>query len=101
MHARSVLESIVVVIRRLIPGSEGSTQEHPARRPDERGVRSEVLTEELGNEELDWVFADGRAAVVAHGSTLMTQDLDILYRVTEANVRRVREIRLPSWSLRH
>ncbi len=31
----------------------------------------------------------GGAAVVAHGSTLMTQDLDILYRVERDNVTRL------------
>jgi predicted nucleotidyltransferase len=31
----------------------------------------------------------GGVAVVAHGSTLMTQDLDILYQVVPANVQRL------------
>ncbi len=42
----------------------------------------------LAKHEVQFVLVGG-AAVVAHGSTLMTQDLDILYRVEESNVRRL------------
>lgn len=42
----------------------------------------------LAKHEVEYVLVGG-AAVVAHGSTLMTQDLDILYRVEAENVRRL------------
>ena len=42
----------------------------------------------LAKHDVEFVLVGG-AAVVAHGSTLMTQDLDILYRVTPDNVRRL------------
>jgi hypothetical protein len=42
----------------------------------------------LANHEVEFVLVGG-AAVVAHGSTLMTQDLDIVYRVEPANVNRL------------
>lgn len=42
----------------------------------------------LAKQGVEYVLVGG-AAVVAHGSTLMTQDLDILYRVTPENVHRL------------
>jgi predicted nucleotidyltransferase len=42
----------------------------------------------LAKHGVEYVLVGG-AAVVAHGSTLMTQDLDILYRVTAENVHRL------------
>lgn len=42
----------------------------------------------LAKHGVEYVLVGG-AAVVAHGSTLMTQDLDILYRVEADNVRRL------------
>jgi hypothetical protein len=42
----------------------------------------------LATHQVDFVLVGG-AAVVAHGSTLMTQDLDIVYRVEPDNVRRL------------
>lgn len=42
----------------------------------------------LATHQVQFVLVGG-AALVAHGSTLMTQDLDILYRVTPDNVRRL------------
>ena len=42
----------------------------------------------LAKHEVEYVLVGG-AAVVAHGSTLMTQDLDILYRVAPENVQRL------------
>lgn len=42
----------------------------------------------LAKHGVEYVLVGG-AAVVAHGSTLMTQDLDILYRVEPDNVRRL------------
>lgn len=42
----------------------------------------------LAKHGVEYVLVGG-AAVVAHGSTLMTQDLDILYRVEPNNVRRL------------
>jgi predicted nucleotidyltransferase len=42
----------------------------------------------LAGHQVEFVLVGG-AAVVAHGSTLMTQDLDILYRVDRANVTRL------------
>ena len=42
----------------------------------------------LATHGVEYVLVGG-AAVVAHGSTLMTRDLDIVYRVEPANVRRL------------
>ncbi len=42
----------------------------------------------LAKHGVEYVLVGG-VAVVAHGSTLMTQDLDILYRVEPDNVRRL------------
>lgn len=42
----------------------------------------------LAEHRVEYVLVGG-AAVVAHGSTLMTQDLDVLYRVTTDNVHRL------------
>ncbi len=42
----------------------------------------------LAKHRVQYVLVGG-AAVVAHGSTLMTQDLDILYRVEPENVERL------------
>ncbi len=42
----------------------------------------------LAKHRVEYVLVGG-AAVVAHGSTLMTQDLDILYRVAPENVHRL------------
>jgi predicted nucleotidyltransferase len=42
----------------------------------------------LARHHVEFVLVGG-AAVVAHGSTLMTQDLDIVYRVEPDNVRRL------------
>lgn len=42
----------------------------------------------LAKHEVEFVLVGG-GAVVAHGSSLMTQDLDILYRVEPENVRRL------------
>lgn len=42
----------------------------------------------LAKHKVQFVLVGG-AAVVAHGSTLMTQDLDIVYRVEDRNVRRL------------
>ena len=42
----------------------------------------------LAKHGVEYVLVGG-AAVVAHGSTLMTQDLDILYRVSPENVHRL------------
>ena len=42
----------------------------------------------LAKHGVEYVLVGG-AAVVAHGSTLMTQDLDILYRVEPENVKRL------------
>ena len=42
----------------------------------------------LAEHGVEFVMVGG-AAVVAHGSTLMTQDLDVVYRVERANVERL------------
>ncbi len=42
----------------------------------------------LARHRVEYVLVGG-VAVVAHGSTLMTQDLDVLYRVEAENVRRL------------
>jgi predicted nucleotidyltransferase len=42
----------------------------------------------LAEHGVEFVLVGG-AAVVAHGSTLMTQDLDVVYRIDPANVQRL------------
>lgn len=48
----------------------------------------ELALQTLAKHGVEFVLVGG-AAVVAHGSTLMTQDLDILYHVEPENVRRL------------
>lgn len=49
-----------------------------------------ALLERLLSHEIDFVLIGGFAAVV-HGSTLVTQDLDICAAITEAEVAKLRE----------
>jgi hypothetical protein len=51
-------------------------------------VNFQLALQVLARHGVEYVLVGG-VAVVAHGSSLMTQDLDILYRVEDANVLRL------------